>query len=286
MSGVEQLAAAIKSWCEETGFRAGGGGAGGGGGGRMRLRLSDPVVAARRWAGAVENRRSKKEPTWKLSHRLFQGDKKHVQSVACNREGARPVQANTIVVHLLKALTFAMPVDLCRLATQANVAAILTREVWEALEGAAAATGIELGPDSTEAPNMSTFLSETGLCDGIATTPFLQKSDEQKANEREIRICANWFVALSQVGLAQSVVFSDPEAEAAKAASAKRGREGSGGGAVNEAAKRQKSYDDDDDMIIKRQKSSGSAAAGTSEKKAMVDELLDGIDFDAWDDDF
>jgi RecQ family ATP-dependent DNA helicase len=148
--------------------------------------------------------------TWEQSYvRFVKGESP--QAIAMTQASGRPIQANTVVGHLLDAITYGRKVDLRRLV---EFVPAPTQDEWDQLRNAEISTGIDVtGNPDTSGLNGDKFLMKDFLRpivgDRLAELPFTERSESERQEFTAWCDRLKWYMVLRRVGFEPS--FSVPE---------------------------------------------------------------------------
>ena len=138
-----------------------------------------------------------KLPNWEVSYQRFSAGE-HPQAIAMSQESGKPIQAATVVGHIMEAVLHARPVDLRRLVETSGV--LLPNEhEWMRIEEAVGALGIDVIKTS-QVPSKDIMLAAAGRVD--------KPQDEKSAEDRQIEGAwyerVRWYLHLKRAGVAVS----------------------------------------------------------------------------------
>ena len=150
-------------------------------------------------------------PAWEETYLRFAAGES-VEGIAAGGAGpgAKPRAPSTIVGHVLLALEHARPVDLGRLAAGIAPSPLPDRAQWEALEGAAAAAGVDVVAQPG-APNVTDLLAHVEATAGAVRRKregAASVLEEDRALMGAWYARAKWWVALKRAGV--PVAFGAP----------------------------------------------------------------------------
>mmetsp|Transcript_48223 Transcript_48223/g.40819 ORF Transcript_48223/g.40819 Transcript_48223/m.40819 type:complete len:199 (+) Transcript_48223:3-599(+) len=147
------------------------------------------------WIHAVYKvSKSGKLPNWEASYQKFAAGQ-HPQAIAMDQESGKPIQASTVVGHVLEALLHKRPVNLRRLI-ETGGAGLPNEHEWSRIEEAA----LQLGMDVANTAQLN--LKDTMLAaSGRIEKPMDQKTAEDKAIEAAWYDRLRWYVAFKRAGV-------------------------------------------------------------------------------------
>jgi hypothetical protein len=140
---------------------------------------------------------------WEASYTRFVNGESP-QAIAMSQPSGKPIQAATVVGHIMDAITHGRGIADASMLGQFCTPP--TRGQWEQLQEAEAVTKIDVR-DSDPADFTMTELLRPVVGDALVDTPFVQRSDEQKAQLIQWYDALKWYMALRRSGSAP--VFAD-----------------------------------------------------------------------------
>jgi RecQ zinc-binding len=140
--------------------------------------------------------------TWEASYQRFVNGESP-QAIAMSQPSGKPIQAATVVGHILDALTHGRRIADASMLGQFCVPP--TRPQWERLQEAEAVTKIDVC--GNPADFTMTELLRPVVGDSLVDTPFASRSDEQKAELNKWYDALKWYMALRRSDTAP--VFQD-----------------------------------------------------------------------------
>ena len=205
--GVEELAALmLKRFPPPAAAAAGSGGLGAGNQGNLLLPEGE-WAATKAWAHAVYKvAKNGALPKWEVSYKRFTAGE-HPQAIAMDQENGKPIQANTVIGHILEAMTHGRPVNLRRLVTIAGAALPNDRE-WTSIEDAVAGLGLDVVKLATVSTK-DIMLASSGRAD----IPGDQKTDDDKKIEAAWYERVKWFLAFKRAGVPVSFTSTTTDTE-------------------------------------------------------------------------
>jgi len=151
------------------------------------------------WKLAVPPKKA--SPAWEVSWTRFSRGE-HLEVIAMDQPSGKPIQADSVLKHVLTALEQGKPVDLNQLARSKPPPNSVQ---WDQLEKAEAALGKSVVDD--EKLNATMLLAV--FLDGAAK-PFQDRSDADKAQIAPWFILTAWFIALRRTGFVPSFGDESP----------------------------------------------------------------------------
>lgn len=147
------------------------------------------------WEHAVYKGKGKQQPVWEQSWERFQLKGEHPEAIAMTQPSGKAITPQTVAGHIVTALTFGRAVDLGRLAKCWSKPP--TQKAWEAMERAAAATGVDVVSDPKY--QLKDLTAEI-LGKDVADKPANERTPEEKATCTMWYEYINWWQALKRVG--------------------------------------------------------------------------------------
>ena len=156
-----------------------------------------------KWQYAVYKPNKKTgKATWELSYDRFAKGESPQTIAMAPVGGKKPIQANTVVGHLLEAVIHGRNVDLNALVPYIPPP---TRREWEELAAAELATGMDVCADPAtsgkggERFTLTDFLRPI-VGDSVVDTPFAERTDETRELLTKWFSLLNWYLALRRSG--------------------------------------------------------------------------------------
>ncbi|KAL7562380.1 hypothetical protein ACA910_020720 [Epithemia clementina (nom. ined.)] len=168
-------------------------------GDRPMVLQSTIIRPKQKWPFAIYNSHKKTGmPAWEASYRRFaQGESPEV--IAMNPASGRPIQAMTVVGHILEALLHGHEVDVISLA---KIVPLPTESEWRRLEEAEAATGMNVAGDpDTSGVNGEKF-AITDLLKPIVESADKAFNERDEAEKEEFAYWCNklkWYIHFRRV---------------------------------------------------------------------------------------
>lgn len=201
-NGIDELSAALGEWAEEAKEELQGGGDDEGGDPPMTFAPGRPFQPANSWRFSVYKPNKKTgKASWEVSYDRF-ADGTHPQTIAMTQKSGRPIQAATVVGHILEALVQGRAVDLARLASAEPPP---SKGEWEELARCSVETGLDVtGDPAHSGSNGERFTMKDFLVpimgNAFALKDFKERTPEESAKFSKWCGCLKYYLAFRRVG--------------------------------------------------------------------------------------
>ena len=200
-NGIEELSTVLGEWAEEA-KQESRGGDDNEGDLPMTFAAGGHFQPANSWRFSVYKPAKKTgKASWEPSYDRFT-DGEHPQAIAMTQKSGKPIQAATVVGHILEGLVQGRAVDLARLASADPPP---TKGQWEKLVRCSVETGFDVTGDPAHSGAdggkfiMKDFLVPI-LGNEFALKDFKERTPEESANFSNWCQCLKWYLAFKKVG--------------------------------------------------------------------------------------